>query len=118
MEEILLYRLYIQKRTQWDDAISTVIYVMPINDNSEEVNVYRYEVDSRYADRGVFSTTPIWIDKAWFFDYHELVVEPKTTLGSMLDVIKTQLYEANQNALRMSAFYRKMKAIVDKSTSQ
>jgi hypothetical protein len=88
---------------------------MPISDDELEIRVYRYEVDNRYPEKGVVSVDPIHIERVWFLEYHSLVSNPSILLGNLLNAIRAQSNDLNQQAIRMSAFYKRMLNIVEKS---
>jgi hypothetical protein len=115
MQEVLLYRVYKQKRNQWDDPMDSLIYVLPITENRDSLLAYRYEVDRKNPSLSLFSSSPIDMNPQWFLEYHELVVDSNAVLRSMLDTLRDQVAEMNSNAVSMSAFYRRFRNVVEKS---
>jgi hypothetical protein len=113
----LLYRPYKQKKNQWDDPLDTEIYLLPIEEDRDNLYCYRYEVSKRDKSLAVFSTLKVSVEAQWFLEYHQLIEgnEGKILLRSMLDTVLDQVREANNQAVLMNAFYRRFKNVVDKS---
>lgn len=119
MNEVLLYRVYIQKKNQWDDPLDSHIYILPIEEDKVKGNIkaYRYVVNKQDPKIALFSSSFITLELVWFLDYHELVERNTILLKNMLDTLRDQLAEMNKDAVSMASFYRRFRNMVERSSA-
>lgn len=111
----LPFRVYQQLGTQWDDPTERDIYYLVESIKDDACLCYRYEVSRIDRSIAILSPNKVEVQRRWFVDKHQLVENQNTILREIQTIVKAQVREAMDNAVKMTAFSRYIDSIVEKS---
>lgn len=112
MSATLFYRFYKKNVLEWDDPSHSTVYYMPLTQQEDFFFGYRYVVTS--SSIGYLAPDIVRLEVPFFHSRYTLVEDKQyyVLLREAEAAIRTQSFDASQNALRISSLSREFSKIV------